>query len=477
MSLFNNFSSRRVYAIPLLIALVAIAVLLWLGPDRYKEQNEIVSTNSQTVTAKPSSIITRQTVTPPRNAAFTSLAAYPTNITDADWLKLFQEMIDQSPENAAQWALTHAPFNLRDRAVKLALQSWMQTDPAGACAFAKEKIKGGGLRLDMLHLLTKHWLETGTADCLTWLKGLDNTVDRSLISNRLLDDKDTLPKTTAWELIQLMENGKTRGSKLSLLAEDWGKADLQGALAWLASLSGSDKLTAASELLPLWARVDPQAAIQFASTLGSDLTTSLRQDIAREWALQDVAGVLSWADRLEDEATKTKFKMIAIASYAMVDPRKAAELSRTLPSLKDQIESAGSIAVQWAKSEPRDASSWVEKFPASDAKDKALISIAEVWARNEPEEALQWISGLADTTQRDKLLSEYVNSIESARPDAAAKAALNITREEERLRRLGNAYARWYDMAPSEASAWLSTSGLPDSVRTRLTEFAKGGPP
>lgn len=416
-------------------------------------------------------------MTPPRQAAFTFLAAYPTNITDADWLKNFQEMIYQSPENAAQWALMHAPYHLRNRAVTLALQRWMQTDPAGACTFAKDKIKGGDLRLNLLRLLTKQWLATGADDCLTWLKGLDNTVDRSLIFKSLLDDIGALPKTKAWELIQLMENGKSRDYKLVGLAEEWGEADLPGAQTWLSTLSGSDKLLAATKLLPLWTRVDPQAAIQFASTLGSGFTTSLRMEMAKEWALQDVAGALAWADRLENETEKTRIKISAIASYAKVDPRKAVELSQTLSSRNDILQCAGDVAKEWAKTDPRAASKWVEGFPPSHAKDSAAMSIAGVWTQNEPDEALQWISGLANTTIRDKLLSEYVNSIESARPDAAAKAALNITREEERLRRLGNAYARWYDMAPSEASAWLSTSGLPDSVRTRLTEFAKGGPP
>lgn len=390
-------------------------------------------------------------------------------LSDALWLSEFQACAQVRPADALRWAIQNAPSKSRLAACEFAITAWTVIDPRSAANFAELEVQNPYLRGHLLKTVSRAWFSSDPEQTKDWILRLSNTVDRVSVSAAILDTIDAWDTSLSWRLIEVLPESKLRKKWLQSLAEHWAGTDLQGAISWLAGLSEKEWPPAADQILPTLARMDPVQCIAFLRSSGDRLSSETKLGILKELAASDSSAALKWAKEFDAEESGRALRIV-IAIMGRNDPREAARLSTTLFSQDDQLAVGVDIAAQWAKGDLRSASEWVNRFPPTEPLKKAIILLAKE-ALQDLSSAESWIGSLQSPDYKDSAISEIVEVLSASRPDLASEWSLKISKESERNRRLLEAYDRWHDMAPIEATAWLEQTTLKKEIKDRLIQL------
>ena len=220
------------------------------------------------------------------------------------------------------------------------------------------------------------------------------------------------------------------------LAENWGSADPQAAIAWFQQQPALELAGGMERVLSGWWRKDPVAAAAYVSAhVDSARGRHLAAAMASRMAAMNPRAAAEWVEWSED----TKL-------------RRRAELE---------------IAAIWASNDPKAASEWAAH--KSDAGRNPVIGIvAATWAVIDPTAAGKWMDSLQGAS-RDAAIVSYSAALERRDPASALGWALKIEDPKSQKRNVDRIAGRWLARQPVEARAWIQRSGLGPEEKARMT--------
>ncbi|HLP78393.1 MAG TPA: hypothetical protein VK327_15930, partial [Candidatus Paceibacterota bacterium] len=181
------------------------------------------------------------------------------------------------------------------------------------------------------------------------------------------------------------ENG--REDALRRVAQEWGVADPEAALAWAEQLpDAGERKSALADATTQLAQTDPAKAVELAELHRLDDRNGLMGNLAMLWAQKDLASALDWAGR--QPAGDQKNEIIARLAFveSQTSPLEAANrVVRDIPPGPAQEEAVMSVLNQWANRDFASASAWVERFPEGSFRDRAIAELKGIRASQTPE--------------------------------------------------------------------------------------------
>jgi hypothetical protein len=278
-------------------------------------------------------------------------------------------------------------------------------DPSRAPALAERLLRrGDDASQSALSNLVRTWIQSDPGNAVDWVLGHGTEVDSEVLANaaRALAARDPVNAASFADRVPPQQ----RGSWVTSVASQYGRADPARAMAWIANYQGQDYYEiAAREVIGGAAQTDPRAAVQAFSQASATVQLGTAQAVGTAWARQDPAAAARWA------------------------------MSLANPGARESA--ATGVATAWYNADRAAAQSWILSQPAGAERDQLLANAA---MRN-------MISGDFDVGLFDAFTSPVVRAqaatmaiITTSRTDAARARALlerEITDPAERARLAG----------------------------------------
>ncbi len=295
---------------------------------------------------------------------------------------------------------------------------------------------------------------------------------REEVLQQALNNSWSLGADVARELFSRLQSQKPH--HVSNLANQLGRSDPQGAIAWAESLETPDhrKLALASALSS-WAHNDPAAA---ARHLAAMTDPEQRQDLARNvagaWAHLDEKAAVAWAESLGGSERATALGSI-VQRLAGEDPaqaqalytRFAAGLDAESADSQQNKQVARTLASSLTETDPQQAIAWAQGLGQGPAQQEAWSGIAEKWAGYDAHATSQWLVTLPAGEGRDMAADRLVTAIVRDDPESAWAWALTIGDQRLRREAAGRAIDAWRSFGDHDAALRaLGNSGLDEAA-------------
>ena len=262
------------------------------------------------------------------------------------------------------------------------INSWARKDPTRLAAFAFEHLDGN--------------IKTNA---------LDSAVKELAKKGRFVEAESVLNK---------LPQSEKRTKSFKTLAADWGRQDIEGAIAWArghsspadqldleksAILAGAYKLTlqqardlatgyATEQTRPFWDSViggkvlegDTEAAIALARTLPDESRRKLQTRIAPKLAQTDLARGTAFALQIDNESSRISAIDAIHHQLTQKSTQAAIDWTWTLPEDLQKRVVVG-IVTQWYREDEAATKAWVASLPQNAVRDRAATRLAWEVAR------------------------------------------------------------------------------------------------
>lgn len=183
---------------------------------------------------------------------------------------------------------------------------------------------------------------------------------------------------------------------------------------------------------------------------------TIAEALTRDASNLAVDGVLLIAEHAEHG----KYPVNAISQDTLValavrDPRSAAHVLLSLPSLDRQVGWIDNLVVRWAISDLPGAVEFARELPEGTVKDKALKTVASWWSRSDPKAALEFSVSLPDSEARREILNDAVRGAAHEDLQTAARWVQELPPGDGKDQALKSVAQQWSQQDPEAAAAWL----------------------
>jgi hypothetical protein len=148
------------------------------------------------------------------------------------------------------------------------------------------------------------------------------------------------------------------------------------------------------------------------------------------------------------------------------DPQQAKDWVAGLERPEVRRSASYFIATQLVASDPKAAGDWATSLPR-EVRRAAIDGVINAWVRKDSQEAAQWLNTLTGPP-RDDAINAYSSAVAPRDPAAALIWAASVADEKMRETSMDRIAETWIRRNPTEARAWIQSSGLQDSEKTRL---------
>lgn len=321
----------------------------------------------------------------------------------------------RDPVAACRWCDVLPPGQRRNSALSTAIDTWAQSDPPAAAAYAVSLGKVGAY--DLVGTALREWA------------GRD--------------------RPGAFAFMESLPEGKTRDSVRETLCQSWGQQDPRACLAYLSD--GAD-LHADSEL---------------------------RISVARQWANLAPEEVWQWSQGLADPQERGQIGSAAAMQMATSNPAKVAGLLAALPAAEpgdstpessNWSMTANALSNQWAKTDLPAARQWASALPEGSLRDSAWRGMVSSWAGYDLKGATAWTEQQTPGASRDSALSGLIEQVGSElKPAETLRLARLIGGEDQRLGDMQQLAENWLRQDRAAATAWIQQEPTFDAdTRTSL---------
>ncbi len=378
------------------------------------------------------------TLTDPKAAWDYTLTLPPTSegYQDAQ-VRVVQQWAKNDPKAALKAALSISDATVKGQATSCAIRNWAQSDFGGALKYAVS-VEDSTVRADILRSLSNNSsgnrkeLLGAVLDHMPPGDGFQQAVS-SIFSGWAGDNP-----SEAVAAISQLPPGRVFSNAANQIASQWahGAANKQEVVDWVRTLpEGEARSNSLSSAFNEWSASDPQAALKALSSLSLDDKKSAASALVSGWSRKTPEAALQWASSITDAGERTSIVQTAVSQWASTRPDAAARYVERLPE-SERSGPMQAVVNNWASKDTEAAAAWVERQPSGASKDAALGALTRKISQEDPEAALTWVAGISDTNQR-------LGQTE------------NIARD-------------WIRQDPATAKAWISTSKLPENLRTQL---------
>ena len=125
------------------------------------------------------------------------------------------------------------------------------------------------------------------------------------------------------------------------------------------------------------------------------------------------------------------------------------------------------VGFQWGSQNPDEATDWAASLPKGGEQSMAIREIYRAWTHQRFENATASLDRL-EPTLRDQALIGIIHERMNASVSDAADLSLRVFDSPTRAELLDSVFRRWGRSNPTEASAWLQRSALPQPLQTQL---------
>lgn len=322
---------------------------------------------------------------------------------------------------------------------RMLLASWAGRDLSGMLKWFARPDLSGDLRRQGRDVLVEECGRRDPAAMFSWMEQtLPDPVRTDLYGPFFRQWAGDDPAAAGAKLAQLTEGMRGHSALwdnlIPQVAVEWGKADVNQALAWLQSMPrGTAQSLALTQTMQRWTETEPREAAAYAS----------RQN----------APIL--------------YKAVAV-KWAETDPKNAAAWAAGLPAGEGRDAALVNITAVWAEADPGKMAAWAGQFPEGPAREQMLGQLLSSWAVNDAAEAGEWLQHLPATRSRDFAVSAFCNAIDAREPHLSFRWAGKISDPSLRNQRLEKAGTVWLEKDPKEARRSIAQSSLPESLKSRL---------
>lgn len=383
--------------------------------------------------------------------------------------------------------LAAAPRPVADRYVASSILRLAQDSPREALERAQE-ISNPEIRTQTINGVMRAWASRDPRTFLDYLATLDEAARRSAASNGFwyqvassepelaLDRADLLPPelrgsvaTTAISAIaqrdplaayaraQQMPQGLERRQIVHQIAQTFAQRDADGALAWARSLQPPEPEALVAVVTGI-ANEDPIRAL--------DLAAAIDTPMERQQAMHQVASTATMRDpaqsaallehvlSLQNEQERQSLVQSILSSWASKEPTRAADW---LVANADRAPPGAvtMVAQQYAQRNIQEAASYATRMP-SQLRGSWLNGVAGMYAQTNPQAALDWIEQFRGSAEYDDAALAVIMPASRVDPEAAARAAESLGREDYRRTAVTQVAMGWAQRDPARAAAWAS---------------------
>ena len=366
----NYFESG---AAPIDQALAGVSYLLAVDPARAERlADSVQSPLSDSLRAAAIAALARDDV---ESAKARASVAPPGPQRDLMVQGVATALAEGDPDAAIEWLKgLSPPVPNAMRSVALSL---IQTDPARA-----------------LDLLTENSL------------GMESTLALSMLVSAGAQDPETIPDIAE----HLLDRGDAQSNAaLRNLVSGWMQRDPETALDWVLSRRASvDPAVLAGAAQTLAAR-DPVNAAAYVDRLPEDLQPSWIMQVANQYGRYDPNGAMAWIVRYQGRDYYDIALRQMITGMSQTDPRSAAGLlAQASPAVRSAV--AVQVASSWAAEDPWAAARWAERLVEPDARQGAMTGVVLRWADSDPRSARLWVMEQRSGAERDSALTVLMTS-------------------------------------------------------------------
>ncbi|MDB6118078.1 MAG: hypothetical protein JWO08_1859 [Verrucomicrobiaceae bacterium] len=241
----------------------------------------------------------------------------------------------------------------------------------------------------------------------------------------------------ALSLVAAMPKSTERDSLIENLYRAWAKTNPNAAWkAALAELKKTDKNhlgTVAGEV----ARTNPTEAIRLALSLGGGSQRStVFSELFLQWGKVDVNGAVAYLNKHPDLPASSWIMSNAISETAEKDPAQAAKLAMTMTDSQSRSYSMSTVMRKWAERDPKAAWDWVQNIENPTLRQEAMGQALSGWVGKDSRAAMDMAQAIKDPGVRAAVMKSTIASWFSKDPDAAM-AYLSLSKDEKVMRDMG----------------------------------------
>ena len=354
---------------------------------------------------------------------------------DGRW-QILTQWAAQDPKAALEAAASEQNVNTRNSLLQASIRSWAATDYEAAyehiMSSSDANVLAGGLAA-----LAAMPESNRTEIFNTMLDRVPAEQLNRTMSSFLWQWSRDNPREAAAAIDQLPP-GNTYSMAVQQLASQWfaNATDKNEPLQWALSMNpGEARTNALSSMFRGWANADPAAAAAAAMELSGEERSRVMHSITSSWGQKDPQAALKWASSLTDASERKNTVNNTLGNIANSNPQQAITMLNSL-DMGGDATAVGAIVNRWAGNDITAASDWVKKLPDGEVRDKALGSVAQKLAGDEPQSAIAWAQAIGDQSSRTSAIQSVVWT--------------------------------WKRHDPEAAKAWVSSSNLPEDVKSRL---------
>ncbi len=317
--------------------------------------------------------------------------------------------------------------------------------------------------------LIEIWTQVDPVAAMDWL------VDRSKIDQaqsfavgRLIEKVVQIDPTLAAAQVDRL-SPKDQSQWAPVLAAEWANRDPKAAVAWAQARwqqeLGPEALLRGTEA---WVKTDPAGAAAFLQEILPTVTKpSERLELTQLWVTADPSAALdTFRTLVPAEALDARLNQALPASVA-ADPLAAASAALKISDPVVRGQTVAKVGFQWGSRNPDEATDWAASLPKGGEQSMAIREIYRAWTHQRFENATASLDRL-EPTLRDQALIGIIHERMNASVSDAADLSLRVLDSPTRAELLESVFQRWGRSNPTEASAWLQRSSLPQPLQTQL---------
>jgi RNA polymerase sigma-70 factor (ECF subfamily) len=447
---------------------------------------------------------------PPEAPKVDAVLAIPEGAQRTQALQLLiRDWVSRDPRAAARWIDQTLVGAEREQAQSHLVAVWGLSDLRAASAWVKETAAEKdriGLLRDIIgnsaQSNPKGAFELGVESftgkerhCLEMERAFSawSEKDPSAAGRFLLSHPEEIPQPSGRGL---------RFQWIASTAKHWALRDPSAALEWAEKLEGADR-TAALKAMPgalvksiisnpkealsvvnrlpeaaraeallqiieAWAELDPRAAADFTRTRTD--RAALDEQIARQWAKRDFEAAFSWAKSLPDGAHRdTALQAVAVAAAYEKGADPALQAAREIRDAGPRDAALEVVSQQLCGKQIDQAIALTSEILDPKRRSSARGFILGNYGGRDPQACLALLRGMKEAGPGD--YGAFAQSWSFADPRAAVAWADGLERPELRESALLYSFQKWVVADRDAAQAWVTQAALPEPLRQNLVKL------
>jgi hypothetical protein len=376
----------------------------------------------------------------------------PASIRDPTKRAALMHLAELDPGRALDYVASMEPGDYRDVLLMSIARGYARNDPDAALAWARS-LESPRVADRVLWVVA----ETDPQRAVDIAFGAESPGEQLQAIEALLQGGTVNPGTFADRLFALPDSS-IRDRAVLTVAANWMTRDPDTALEWLLGNAARINANTFGGLAQHLSVLDPATAARATSRIPSDARPAWLQGIAQEYGRADPNGALAWIAQFEGQPGYDGAASELAPALSLHDAPAAARLLASVDDTNRNPFRGATAAVgyYWAQQDPAAAAQWALGLGENRARDNAIGAVARQWAGVNAPAARSWATSLPQGAVRDAALSNVLYGMAStATPDGSLLGAFSSDDAREEAIRTVALHLAGRDR--DEARAWIET--------------------